>query len=203
MASHWLDRRGFIKSSAAAVAGLTHPGLLARAATSDAPLRGDRRRVGCIGLGDRWEIVGVEAMKFADVVAVCDVDRKRLEAGQEKVRRAQDFAPAIYEDYRQLLDRQDIDAVVIVTPDHWHAKISIDALRAGKDVYCEKPLTLTIDEGKKNLPRRQRDAPRLSGRHHPAQRNPQRVHQRRGPGPRRPVGKNPQNHLRHRQRPHQ
>jgi predicted dehydrogenase len=54
----------------------------------------------------------------------------------------------MYEDYRQLLDRKDIDVVTIVTPDHWHSKISIDAMRAGKDVYCEKPLTLTIHEGK-------------------------------------------------------
>ena len=54
----------------------------------------------------------------------------------------------MYDDYRKLLDRKDIEVVTIVTPDHWHTKIAIDAMRAGKDVYCEKPLTLTIDEGK-------------------------------------------------------
>src|SRR5690606_8880877 len=56
--------------------------------------------------------------------------------------------PAIYEDYRKMLEREEIDAVLIGTPDHWHAPMLIDACRAGKDVYCEKPLTLTIDEGK-------------------------------------------------------
>ena len=76
-------------------------------------------------------------------MAVCDVDRNRAEDASDGGKRT------IYEDYRKLLDRKDIDAVTISTPDHWHAKIAIDAMRAGKDVYCQKPLTLTIDEGKK------------------------------------------------------
>src|SRR4029434_4475716 len=54
----------------------------------------------------------------------------------------------MYEDYRKILERKDIEVVTIVTPDHWHVKIGIEAMKAGKDVYCEKPLTLTIDEGK-------------------------------------------------------
>jgi hypothetical protein len=75
-------------------------------------------------------------------VAVCDVDRLRAEASLNGGKRA------IFDDYRRLLDRKDIDAVTISTPDHWHARIVIDAIKAGKDVFCQKPLTLTIDEGK-------------------------------------------------------
>ena len=101
-------------------------------------------RVGCIGTGDRWNGLYREILPDGDIVAVCDVDRKHAESGKEKAGGKAD----IYDDYRKLLDRKDIDVVTIVTPDHWHTKIAIDAMRAGKDVYCEKPLTLTIDEGK-------------------------------------------------------
>ncbi|MBM4076912.1 MAG: Gfo/Idh/MocA family oxidoreductase, partial [Planctomycetes bacterium] len=92
-------------------------------------------------------------MEFADCVAVCDVDQNHVEKGKAKVTEIQNKKgisgqPEMYEDYRKLLDRKDIDVVTIVTPDHWHSKIAIDAMRAGKDVYCEKPLTLTIHEGK-------------------------------------------------------
>lgn len=89
-------------------------------------------------------------MQFTDNAAVlCDVDSQKLAAAakrfQEKTQRTLDGVA----DFRRVLDRQDIDAVVISTPDHWHAIPAIEACRAGKDVYCEKPLTLTIDEGKR------------------------------------------------------
>jgi predicted dehydrogenase len=89
--------------------------------------------------------------KFADIVALCDVDRKHAEAfaANEKLFGKGKPRPEIYEDYRKLLERKDIDVVTISTPDHWHSRIAIHAMLAGKDLYCQKPLTLTIDEGKK------------------------------------------------------
>jgi predicted dehydrogenase len=107
-------------------------------------LRTDRPRIGCIGMRYQGTVIALKASAHGDVVAVCDVDRNVL----EQARASFGSTPAIYEDYRDMLARDDIDVVTIGAPDHWHAKMLIDACRAGKDVYCEKPLTLTIDEGK-------------------------------------------------------
>lgn len=105
----------------------------------------DRPQIGAIGIGGRGRGITKDASQYGDVVAVCDVDQQRAEAANAMV----GGKSAVLGDYRKLLERDDIDAVVVATPDHWHTKISIDAMLAGKDVYCEKPLTLTIDEGKK------------------------------------------------------
>ena len=109
--------------------------------------------LGCIGTGDRWKADGPAAMKFATCVAVCDVDASHAAEGQDistkaNERYGQKVDIDVYEDYQKILDRKDIDVVTIVTPDHWHSKIAIEAMQAGKDIYCEKPLTLTINEGK-------------------------------------------------------
>ena len=80
---------------------------------------------------------------FGRIVAVCDVDEKHVAGAKSQFSGAEG-----YSDFRKLLERKDIDAVVCGTVDHWHTLVAIAAMRAGKDIYCEKPLTLTIDEGK-------------------------------------------------------
>jgi len=142
--SHRLaSRRTFLQFSAAAAAGLVVP--YHQSARGAAPA-GDRRRMAAIGVGGQGTGIARRAAVFADMVACCDVDR----AHAEKFAAAKEFQGKIeiYADYRKLLERKDIDLVTIGTPDHWHTAIAVAALRAGKDVYCEKPLTLTIDEGK-------------------------------------------------------
>lgn len=149
------NRRQFLKAaSLAGVASASLPYWFSPESLAS-PFRSPNERpvLGCIGTGDRWNAVGPNAMKFSDCAAVCDVDVAHVEAGKAKVLELQS-KPGVarsvdmYEDYRRVLDRKDIDVVTIVTPDHWHTKIAIEAMKAGKDVYCEKPLTLTIDEGK-------------------------------------------------------
>jgi predicted dehydrogenase len=104
----------------------------------------DRVNLGLIGCGGRGSyVMGVfQKNPVVSVAAVCDVWETR---GERAKQRAVDAK--VYQDHRRVLDQAGIDAVLIATPDHWHAPIAIDALAAGKDVYCEKPLTLKIEEG--------------------------------------------------------
>lgn len=153
------DRRQFFRRGAVAAVAVSSLGSMANdgaaqpqnaAAETDGAANSEgnpRLRVGSIGTGDRWKSVGRAAMQFGDIVAVCDVDKRHLAEAQRIVRDKQGSEPDAYDDYAALLARDDIDVVTIVTPDHWHAKIAVEAMHAGKDVYCEKPLTLTIDEG--------------------------------------------------------
>ena len=118
----------------------------------------DRPRMGAIGTGSRWYIraTGVnrdygsapQMRKFADYVSVCDVDSRRRETAGTIVKDWSGKECKTELDYRAVLEDDGIDIVHISTPDHWHAKIAIEAMLAGKDVYCEKPMTLTIDEGR-------------------------------------------------------
>lgn len=140
-------RRQFLKASAgAASVGLTIPYIFtANAEEANRPKsKNDRFRIGAIGMKYQGSVITQKAVEYGDVVAIADVDRQ---IGEKAVA---DFGgkATLYEDYRKLLERNDVDVVMIGTPDHWHSKMIIDACRAGKDIYAEKPLTLTVDEGK-------------------------------------------------------
>ncbi len=135
-------RRSFIQQSTAAAVGVVALSALNRVRAAGA---NDRIRIGVIGVGGMGtghtgSLVRKSAEENIQVVAVSDVYQRRLN-------RAKGICQGEgYADYRRLLERKDIDAVLIATPDHWHARIAIDALASGKHVYCEKPLTHTVEQ---------------------------------------------------------
>lgn len=135
-----LTRRQFAKTMAAAGAATA----LSRMRVLGA---NDRVRLGFIGLGNRGDQVldGFLVHKDAEVVAICDLWQPYLDFAAKKI----GSSPKQFKEYRKLLDMKDVDAVVICTPDHWHAVQTIHACQAGKDVYVEKPLSLRVVEGRK------------------------------------------------------
>ncbi|NLY02548.1 MAG: Gfo/Idh/MocA family oxidoreductase [Rhodopirellula sp.] len=137
-------RRQFLSTAAATAVATPH--LLARAASAEpaAKSKNERAGIGAIGMRYQGTVITLTAQAHGDVVAIADVDRHV----REQARAGFGSTPRIFEDYRQLLDRKDVDTVLIGAPDHWHVKMAVDACRAGKDVYVEKPISLTIDEGK-------------------------------------------------------
>ncbi|HVX13561.1 MAG TPA: Gfo/Idh/MocA family oxidoreductase [Pirellulales bacterium] len=136
------NRRAFLKNaSSLIVGGLATAGTQSRRATAQS--KNDRFVIGAIGVGGQGTAIAERAHKFGDIVAVCDVDRERAEHARHKF----GGKAHVHADFRELLDRPEIEAITIGTPDHWHTAVALAALRAGKDVYCEKPLTLTIAEG--------------------------------------------------------
>ncbi len=139
------SRRSFLRKSGTAVAAFAAPLILPRR------VFGANERIAVAAIGVRNQGSG-NVKRFlgagVDVVGICDVDSSVAAAGAAIVS-AKGPAPKVFEDYRKLLDDQTVDAVVITTPDHWHARMTIDACAAGKDVYCEKPLSLTIAEGRR------------------------------------------------------
>lgn len=152
MKLHSPTRRQFLESTAAttSLAAIAWPGSQTIAEPRAA---NERLRVGLIGCGwlpdikrqGRGMALGRQVTPLADLVAICDVDRIALDFGNQRLTSGK---AALHEDYRDMLEQEDLDAVIIASPDHWHAKMSIDAMRAGLDVYCEKPATLTIAEGR-------------------------------------------------------
>jgi predicted dehydrogenase len=139
-------RRGFLGSAAAAS---TLPAWFleecqAQPATKTSTSKTDMPGVALVGCGGMGRGDLKNASRFGRVVALCDVDENQV--GQA----AKDWPTAAKDhDFRKVMDRKDVDIVICGTVDHWHTLVSLAAMRAGKDVYCEKPLTLTIDEGKR------------------------------------------------------
>ncbi|MDR1407890.1 MAG: Gfo/Idh/MocA family oxidoreductase [Tannerella sp.] len=142
-----INRRRFIKSSVALTAGMAAPVSAAvfsagRAAASDVVNVG---LIGCRNMG--WgDLSGFLAHGEVRCRALCDVDGEILSARAAELERRYGRRPDTYADYRRLLDRKDLDIVIIGTPDHWHCLQFVDACRAGKDVYVEKPLANSIAE---------------------------------------------------------
>lgn len=144
--SHKLNRRHFLQTSSAAAAAGFFIGTSSASHGQESP--NERPVFATIGLRNQGWTITDKSTKFADFAAFADVDENVLGANLEKLEKKTGKKADGYKDYRKVLERDDIDAVMIATPDHWHTKISVEAMLAGKDVYCEKPLTLTIDEGK-------------------------------------------------------
>ena len=148
-------RREFLQSAAAASMAVGMPLWLRKAQGKAAA--NDRLNIGAIGTGvytnrytgegdhpGRGMTIALQAATLGNMVAVADCNLAHGRFFKERL-----GAPIeIYQDYRKLLDRKDIDAVTVGTPDHWHVKVAIDAMRAGKHVYCEKPVSITVDEGR-------------------------------------------------------
>jgi len=160
-------RREFLRSSTATTAGMTL-GLNLVGSPAMRSVRGanEKIRVGFIGVGNRGTqlLHGFMAQDDVDIVALCDVYEPYLSRNHADISKGlldsiggrapkmgERFSGQIarYKDFRRVLDRKDIDAVVIATPDHWHAVQTVMACQAGKDVYVEKPLSVTIHEGRK------------------------------------------------------
>ena len=147
-----VNRRDFMKGAMVAGITLGTPGSLWPQSGTKLPSgrvigANDRINVAAIGVGGRGSfdagtVVRASETSNAKLVAVCDVYEKRKSAVAEKLKCQG------YSDYREILNRSDIDAVVVATPDHWHARIAIEAMEHGKDVYLEKPMTHTIAEAK-------------------------------------------------------
>ena len=139
-----ISRRGFLKAAGAAVALPTIITSKALGAADGTPPASERIALGGIGMGGQGsgDTGQLTRDRRVELVAACDVKYSALQAWEKRGARG-------YTDYRELIARDDIDMIMCGTPDHWHAQVTVDAMKSGKDVYCEKPLSLTIREGRK------------------------------------------------------
>ena len=148
-----ISRRAFLQrcGQLAALTGL--PGWfierqqLQAAETSRRHGPNDRFGIALIGCGGQGRADATNASRFGDILAVCDVDANHAAAAAIEFT-VEGRAPKIYRDFRQIMARDDIHVIINGTPDHWHTLVNLAAAQAGKDIYGEKPLTLTIDEGR-------------------------------------------------------
>ena len=164
----WTSRRGILKSGLGIAAAASFPAIVP-SSVFGATAPSNRLAIGAIGVGRISRIHDLkETFKYgnAQVIAVCDLDSKRVELGKQLVdetyakKFGRDYRGAVgYGNYHELLANKDIDGVLISTPDHQHAIPAVHAVRAGKDVYLQKPASLTVAEG-----RRLSDEVRKSGR---------------------------------------
>ncbi|MGE0376636.1 MAG: Gfo/Idh/MocA family protein [Planctomycetaceae bacterium] len=146
-----MNRRRFLGEGARNAASAAAAGVVgwhaSRSAASGSPV--ETMRVGVIGVRSQGKVLAIETAHLpgVDVAAVCDVDETMLLRATQELGKHQPRVPRPYRDFRRLLDDPTIDAVLIATPDHWHAAMSVLACRAGKDVYVEKPVAQTIHDG--------------------------------------------------------
>ena len=149
-----INRRSFLKTSAAFAAAATVLPMTETIKPVWAQAPSDRLRMGCIGVGSMGRGDAHGFNHLCDIVAICDLDEdyglgRTIRSGiGKKNEKGETITPDTYKDYRKVLERDDIDVVTVVTPDHWHVKIAVEALQAGKHVFCQKPLTLTLEENK-------------------------------------------------------
>jgi predicted dehydrogenase len=151
--SFYISRRSFLQkcSLAAAATGLplwfVQRELAAQEVAKPATSPNSRPGIALIGCGGMGMGDAGNAARYGDIVAVCDVDERHVNSAVQRFSR-NGKTPAKYGDFRKVLERDDVNAIVQATPDHWHTLINLAAAKAKKDVYGEKPLTLTIDEGR-------------------------------------------------------
>ena len=151
--SFHISRRNFLKTYCLSAAGAGLPTwfvereLLAAPADTKIPAPNDRPGIALVGCGGMGRADAGLASRFGEIVAVCDVDQKHAEDAAKQFTK-DGKAPVKCNDFRKVMERSDVHVVITGTPDHWHTLVNLAATKAGKDVYGEKPLTLTIDEGR-------------------------------------------------------